>query len=155
MLRRSKKKSKTVKRSWHQEQKQQKTPKRRHCPSPRLISENNDVFSWSANGLQGVSRDLAQHNLNVAKSTKPRKQNLRKISTEKAEAAKAEVQRLLDADVIRPVQYPEWLANVVMVRKKNGKRRMCVNFTDLNKHCLKDPSPLPRIDKLVDIATSC
>ena len=91
----------------------------------------------------------------MAKSTKPRKQNLRKISTEKAEAAKAEVQRLLDADVIRPVQYPEWLANVVMVRKKNGKRRMCVNFTDLNKHCLKDPSPLPRIDKLVDIATSC
>ena len=97
---------------------------------------------------------MAQHNLNVAKSAKPRKQNLRKFPTEKAEAAKAEVQRLLDADVIRPVQYPEWLDNVVMVRKKNGKWQMCVNFTDLNKHCLKDPYPLPRIDKLVDIAAS-
>ena len=59
--------------------------------------------------------------MNVAKGAKPRKQKLRKISTERAEAAKAKVQRQLDARVIRPVQYPEWLANVVMVRKKNGK----------------------------------
>ena len=64
---------------------------------------------------------MAQHNLNVAKGVKPRKQKLRKISTKRAEAAKAEVQRLLDAEVIRPVQNLEWLAIVVMVRKKNGK----------------------------------
>ena len=74
------------------------------------------------------------------------------MSTERAEAAKAEVQRLLDAGVIRPVQYPKRLANVVMVRKKNRKWQMCVDFTDLNKCCPKDPYPLPRIDKLVDIA---
>ena len=85
---------------------------------------------------------------------KPRKQKLRKMSEERAEAAKAEVQRLLDG-IIRPVQYPEWLANVVMVRKKNGKWRMCVDFTDLNKCCPKDPYLLPRIDKLVDIAAGC
>lgn len=77
------------------------------------------------------------------------------MSDERAEAVAAEVQRLLDADVIRPVQYPEWLANVVMVKKKSGKWRMCVDFTDLNKHCPKDPYPLPRIDKLVDIAIGC
>jgi hypothetical protein len=71
--------------------------------------------------LQGVSRDLTQHNLNVEKGAKPRKQKLRKMSAERAEAAKTEVQRLLDAGVIRPVQYPEWLANVVMVKNKNGK----------------------------------
>ena len=52
---------------------------------------------------------------------KPRKQKLRKMFAERADAAKAEVQRLLYAGVIRPVQYPEWLANVVMVRKKNMK----------------------------------
>ena len=77
------------------------------------------------------------------------------MSTEGAEAAKAEVQRLLDTGVIKPVQYPEWLANVVMVRKKNGKWWMCVDFTDLNKHCPKDLYPLPRIDKLVDITVGC
>jgi hypothetical protein len=59
-------------------------------------------------------------------------------------AAKAEVQRLLDANVIREVKYLEWLANVVLVPKKNGKMRMCIDFTDLNKVCKKDLFPLPR-----------
>ena len=59
--------------------------------------------------------------MNVVEGAKPRKQKLRKLSIERAEAAKAKVQRLLDAGVIRPIQYPEWLANVVMVRKKIGK----------------------------------
>ena len=46
--------------------------------------------------------------------------------------------------------YPEWLANVVMVKKANGKWRICVNFTNLNRACLNDSYPLPRIDTLVD-----
>ena len=65
-------------------------------------------------------------------------------------AAKADVQRLLDANVIREVKYSEWLANVVLVQKKNGKMRMCIDFTDLNKACKKDPIPLPRIDTSVN-----
>ena len=62
------------------------------------------------------------------------------------------MQKLLDACVIQEVQYPEWLANVVMVLKKNGKWRMCIDFTNLNKACSKDEYPLPRIDTLVDAA---
>ena len=46
--------------------------------------------------------------------------------------------------------YPDWIANVVMVKKANGKWRMCVDFTDLNRACPKDSYPLPRIDILVD-----
>ena len=46
--------------------------------------------------------------------------------------------------------YPDWLANVVMVKKASGKWRMCVDFTDLNKACPKDSYPLPRVDVLVD-----
>ena len=64
---------------------------------------------------------MAQHNLNVAQDAKPRKQKSTKMPTERANAAKAELNRLLDASLMRPVQYPEWLANVVMVRKKNKK----------------------------------
>ena len=54
---------------------------------------------------------------------------------------------------MREVQYPDWLANVVVVKKKNGKWRICINFTDLNKACPKDPFLLPHIDMLVDATT--
>ena len=62
---------------------------------------------------------------------------------------------MLDAKVIREVKYSEWLANVVLVPKKNGKMRMCIDFIDLNKACKKDPFPLPRIDASVDKAARC
>jgi hypothetical protein len=61
-----------------------------------------------------------------------------------------EVEKLLTTRFIREVYYPEWLANVVMVKKSSGKWQMCVDFTDLNKACPKDSYPLPRIDQLVD-----
>ena len=58
--------------------------------------------------------------------------------------------KLKQARAIKEVFYPEWLANTVVVRKKNKKWRVCVDFTDLNKACPKDPFPMPRIDQLVD-----
>ena len=61
-----------------------------------------------------------------------------------------EVLKLLEVDFIREVYYPDWLAKIVMVKKANGKWRMCVDFIDLNKACLKDSYPLPRVDVLVD-----
>jgi hypothetical protein len=77
------------------------------------------------------------------------------MSDEKIEAAKAEVHRLLEANFIEPIAYPTWLANVIMVQKKSGKWRMCIDFTSLNKACPKDNFPLPWIDKIVDSAAGC
>jgi ribonuclease HI len=77
------------------------------------------------------------------------------MSDEKTEAAKAEVHHLLEASFIEPIAYPTWLANVVMVQKKSGKWRMCIDFTSLNKACPKDNFLLPRIDKIVDSAADC
>jgi hypothetical protein len=74
------------------------------------------------------------------------------MAEEKVNAAKAEVQRLLDTCFIREVKYPQWLANIVMVRKKNGKWWMCIDFIDLNKWCPKDNFSLTRIDQIVDTA---
>jgi hypothetical protein len=65
-------------------------------------------------------------------------------------AVAKEVEKLLKDKFIEEVYYPNWLANIVLVKKSNGKRRMCVNFTDLNKACLKDSFLLPLIDSLVD-----
>ena len=61
-----------------------------------------------------------------------------------------EVNKLLAAGFIYEVYYSDWLANIVLIKKANGKWRMCVDFTDLNKTCPKDSFPLLRIDQLVD-----
>jgi hypothetical protein len=76
------------------------------------------------------------------------------MSNDKAEGARNKVKRLLSVGVIREVTYPEWLANTVMVKKANGKWRMCIEFTDLNKACPMDEFPLLRIDSLVDAAAT-
>jgi hypothetical protein len=120
----------------------------------RFLFNNKDVFAWTANDLYGVNKDIIEHSLNVDPSFRPRKQRLRKMSEDKAEGARNEVKRLLSASVIREVTYPEWLANTVMVKKANGKWRMCIDFIDLNKACLKDEFPLPRIVSLVDAPAS-
>jgi hypothetical protein len=119
------------------------------------LSRNKDVFAWSALDLVGVSRTIIEHGLGIDPSMRPKKQRLRKMSDEKTEAAKAEVHRLLEANFIEPIAYPTWLANVVMVQKKSGKWRMCIDFTSLNKACPKDNFPLPWIDKIVDSAARC
>ena len=75
------------------------------------------------------------------------------FAQERDKAIAEEVQKLLDANFIQEVYYLDWLANVVMVKKVNGKWRMCVDFMDLNRACPKDNYPLPRIDTLVDLTT--
>jgi hypothetical protein len=119
------------------------------------LSKNKDVFALSALDLVGVSRSIIEHSLGIDPSVRPKKQRLRKMSDEKTEATKAEVHHLLEAKFIEPVAYPTWLANVVMVHKKSGKWRMCIDFTSLNKACPKDNFPLPRIDKIIDSAAGC
>jgi len=88
-------------------------------------------------------------------NVRPVRQRRRKFNEERCLVVKEETQKLLSAGHIREIQYPEWLANVVLVKKANGKWRMCVDFTDLNKACPKDSYPLPNIDALVDSASGC
>jgi hypothetical protein len=120
----------------------------------RFVFNNKDVFAWPTNDLCGVNRDVIEHSLNVDPTIRTRKKKLRKMCEDKAKGARNEVKRLLSAGVIREVTYLEWIANTVMVKKANGKWRMCIDFMDLNKACPKDEFPLPRIDSLVDAAAT-
>ena len=72
------------------------------------------------------------------------------FAQERDKAIAEEVRKLLEANFIQEVYYPDWLANVVMVKKDSGKWRICVDFIDLNRACPKDSYPFPRIDTLVD-----
>ena len=86
----------------------------------------------------------------ITPSLKPVKQRRRSFAPERQKAIKEEVGKLLQAGAIREVEYPEWLANVVLVQKANCKWRICIDFTDVNKACPKDSFPLPCISLIVD-----
>ena len=102
--------------------------------------------------MPGIDPIVITHRLNVCPSFKPVRQKKWVFAPERNNAIKDEVQKLMAAKFIREVYYPypDWLANVVMVKKANGKWRMCVDFTDLNKACPKDSYPLLCVDQLVD-----
>jgi hypothetical protein len=89
--------------------------------------------------MLGVSRDRIEHSLNVDPKAKPVKQKLGRVRKDKKEAIRVEVTWLLAAGFIKEVYHPDWLANLILVHKKNNEWRMCVDYTDLNKHCPKDP----------------
>jgi hypothetical protein len=106
--------------------------------------------------MSGVPRELVEHKLKVYPQARPIRQKLRRFTPDKREAIRAELARLVAAGFIREVLHPEWLANLVLVLKKNKVDwRMCVDYTDLNKHCPKDPFGLPRINQVVDSTTGC
>ena len=111
-----------------------------------LLIQNVDVFAWSPNEVPGVDLEFIVHRLNVDPSFPPKKQKSRRSEREHIEAVRSEVQKLKEAGAIKEIYLPEWLGNTVVVKKKNGKWRVCVDFTDLNRACPKDPFPMLKID---------
>uniref|UniRef100_A0A2N9IK88 RNase H type-1 domain-containing protein n=1 Tax=Fagus sylvatica TaxID=28930 RepID=A0A2N9IK88_FAGSY len=114
-----------------------------------LLKEYQDVFAWTPYEAPGVDSEFICHELNVSPKYKSVAQKARRTAPQHAEAMREEVDHLLKIGGVREVLYPQWLSNTVVVKKKNGKWRVCVDSTDLNKACPKDPFLLPKIDQLV------
>jgi hypothetical protein len=108
-----------------------------------------------------VPRELAEHALHVREDAKPVKQPLRRNADDRRKAIWEEVARLLASGFIKEVLHPDWVSNPVLVEKKKDEPaivkvwRMCVDYTNLNKACPKDPFPLPRIDQVIDSTAGC
>ena len=115
-----------------------------------FLRSNSDCFALSHSDMPGINHRIIMHHLKVDPSHQPTRQKRRKFASERDIIINEEVRNLLEVGFIREVKYPEWLANKVVVKKKNLKWWVSINFTDLNKSCPKDPFPLPDIDKLVD-----
>jgi hypothetical protein len=120
-----------------------------------FLRANAEVFAWSPSDMPGIPRDVAEHSLDIRAGARPVKQPLRRFDKEKRRAIGEEIHKLMAAGFIKEVFHPEWLANPVLVKKKCGKWRMCVDYTGLNKACPKVPYPLPHIDQIVDSTTGC
>nr|GFA41794.1 reverse transcriptase domain-containing protein [Tanacetum cinerariifolium] len=120
-----------------------------------LLKENLDMFAWQPSHMTGVPRSVAEHQLNIREGYSPIRQKKRGQAPERAKAIQAEVQKLVEAGIMREVYYHDWLSNRVMVKKHNGSWRMCVYFTDLNKACPQDCYPIPEIDWKVESLCDC
>ena len=115
-----------------------------------FLRKNIDVFAWNAYEASRVDPNFICHHLNVNPFVTSKNQPSRRFSKEYSNVAKEEVVKLKRVGAIKEVFYPKWLANMVVVKKKNGKWRVCENFTDLNKACSKNPFSIPQIDQLMD-----
>ncbi|GKV52999.1 hypothetical protein SLEP1_g59549, partial [Rubroshorea leprosula] len=112
-----------------------------------------DVFAWTTDEMPGVPAELTVHKLSTDPTRRPVVQKRHLFGPEKQAAIDEEIQKLLQAGFIRRVEYSEWVSNPVLVKNPNGKWRMCIDFTNLNDACPKDPHPLPNVEKLVERAT--
>jgi hypothetical protein len=87
----------------------------------------------------GIPREVVEHHLKIHPDARPVRQKPRKHSIERQNFIREEVHKLLQAGLIKEVHDPVWLANPVVIPKANGKLRMCIDYTNLNKACPKDP----------------
>ncbi|GJX56967.1 reverse transcriptase domain-containing protein [Tanacetum coccineum] len=115
-----------------------------------LLRQNLDIFAWKPADMTGVPRHIAEHRLNVRKGCFPVRQKKRGQASERNKAICEEVEKLVNAGIMKEVHYHSWLSNPVMVKKHDNIWRMCVDFKDLNKACPKDGYPLPEIDWKVE-----
>jgi hypothetical protein len=117
----------------------------------KILKEYKDYFAWDYSEMPGLDRSIVEHRLTIKPGFKPYKQPPRKIYKDEVLAdVKKEIERLLDANFIRPCRYAEWISNIIPVYKKNGKIRVCIDFRDLNRATPMDGYPMHVADLLVD-----
>jgi hypothetical protein len=104
--------------------------------------------------MPGIPREVIEHKLRIDLAFKPIKQEEIRYTPERHETIRVEVNKLLEARFIRPVDYPSWLTNPVLVEKPDESWHMCIDYINLNKACPKDEYPLPHICQIVDSMTT-
>jgi hypothetical protein len=115
-----------------------------------LLASHLDAFAWSYKEMKGVHPSVCTHHIYIKEDCKPVRQPQRRMNPALKDIVKEELQKLLDAGFIYPISDSEWVSPLVLVPKKNGKWRICVDYRELNKATKKDHFPLPFIDQVLD-----
>jgi len=100
--------------------------------------------------MPDIDLDFMCHKLSILPQENPMAQRKCKFNEERHQSVDQEVEKLLKVDFIRKIVYTTWLLNVVMVKKSNGKWKICICYAYLDKVCPKDTYPLPSIDRLIN-----
>jgi hypothetical protein len=109
-----------------------------------LLKEFVDVFAWTYEDLKTYDTTVIEHKIPLKEEAKPFRQKLRQINPMLFPVMEKEVKKLLDAQIIVPLRYSEWVANLVPVRKKSGEIRLCVDFRNLNRSSKRKITPYLR-----------
>jgi hypothetical protein len=115
-----------------------------------LLKQYKDVFSWYYDELKTYDTTVIEHKIPLKSGIKPFRQKLRQINLVLLPIIEMGVKKCMHANIIVPLRYFEWLANLVPVRKKNGEIRLCIDFKNLNRSTLKDNYPLPKMDHILE-----
>ena len=115
-----------------------------------LLNEFRDIFSWSYEDMRGLDPQLYQHQIHLSKDAKLVAQRRYRMNPNYAAKVKEEIDKLLRVGFIRPVKKATWLSPIVVVPKKNGKIRVCVDYRKLNAATVTDAFPLPFTDGVLD-----
>jgi hypothetical protein len=119
----------------------------------KFLKDFIDVFSWKYEYLRTYDKSIIEHKIHLKEETKTFRQKLRQINPMLLPIMEKEVKKFLDAQVIIPLRYSEWVANLVPIRKKNGEIRLCVDFRNLNRSSKKDNYPLPKMEHMLQRVT--
>jgi hypothetical protein len=119
----------------------------------KLLREFADVFAWTYEDLKTYDTSVIEHKIPLKEDARPFKQKLRQINPTLLPVMEREVKKLLDAQIIVPLRYSSWVANLVPVRKKSGEIRLCVDFRNLNRSSRKDNYPLPNMEHILQRVT--
>jgi hypothetical protein len=118
-----------------------------------LLKEFVDVFAWTYEDLKTYDTSIIEHKIPLKGEAQPFRQKLRQINPMLLLVMEREVKKLLDAQIIVPLRYSEWVANLVSMRKKSGEIKLCVDFRNLNRSSNKDNYPLPNMEHILQRVT--
>ena len=119
-----------------------------------LLKEFREIFAWSYQDMPGLDTEIVMHRIPVKLECPPVWQALRRMKSEIILKIKEEVEKQLKAGFLTVIAYSDWVTNIVLVPRKDGKVRMCIDYKDLNWAIPKDNFPLPHINTLVDNTTT-
>ena len=119
-----------------------------------LLHKYQDVLAFSYDELKGYREDVMEHTIPLKdENAKPFRQKLRQINPKLAPLVQKELAKMLATGIIAQTRHSTWCSNLVIVRKKNGTIRLCVDFRNLNLACKKDNYPLPNMETLLQRVT--